>query len=118
VNAVGEDGRPLGEQLAGLALAEPALLETVLSDMVGPPCPALAVRAWEVFGQLHETRSCGMGGVRAITFTELDAFQRVTGQRLTPLDVALVREADRVFVAVAVARMTPDGPGADHEQGA
>lgn len=82
--------------------------------MVGPPCPPLAARAWEVFGQLHGTRSIGMGGVGPITFGEMDAFQRLTRQRLTPLDVALIREADSVFLAVALQRMTPDEGRPDH----
>jgi len=94
-----------------MAEAQPELLEVALDDLIGPPLPPLAERAWAVFGQLNGTRASGMQGVAPITFTELAAFQDVTGTRLTPLDVALVREADAVFVQIALQRMKPtDGP--------
>lgn len=95
----------------------------VLDDLVGPPMPPVAVRAWQVFADLSGTRSGGMGGIAAISYTEMVAYQTMTGTRLTPLDVALVREADGAFLAIAMRRMqdthpapdVPDLPDADEE---
>ena len=92
-----------------MALAEPAMMDTVMEDLVGPPLPPVAVRAWEVFSQVSGTRSSGMGGIGAITYTELLAYQTLTGTTLTPLDVALVREADQAFLSFALARMKSAG---------
>lgn len=46
-----------------------------------------------------------MGGIGSITFTEMAAYQQMTGTTLTPLDVALVREADGVFLQFAMRRL-------------
>lgn len=70
-----------------------------LPALVGPPIPPIAEHAWRVFWDLSETRAVGMGGVSGISYTELAAYATMTGQPLTPLDVALVREADRAFLA-------------------
>ena len=93
-----------------MALAEPALLETVLEDLVGPPLPLEAGRAWHVFGELHATRSAGMGGVSAITYGEMAAHRQLTGVRLTPLEVTLIREADSVFLRHAATQMRAERP--------
>lgn len=95
--------------------AQPEMMDAVLDDIVGPPMPPLADRAWAVFGQLSGTRSSGMGGIGAITYTEMAAYQALTGTRLTPLDVAFVREADAVFLSYAMQRMkrADDQPPSD-----
>jgi hypothetical protein len=92
-----------------MALAEPAMLDVLLDDLVGPPLPPVAARAWEVFSHVSGTRSSGMGGIGAITYTELLAYQTLTGTTLTPLDVALVREADQAFLSFALTRMKSAG---------
>jgi hypothetical protein len=98
-----------------MAEAQPEMLEAVFDEIVGPPLPPVAVRAWDVFGQLSGTRSAGMGSIGAITYTELVAFQTCTGTTLTPLDVALIREADGAFLSMAMARMNraDDPPASD-----
>lgn len=88
-----------------MALAQPEMLAVVLDDLVGPPLPPVAEVAWRVFGEVSATRTSGMGGIGAITYTELLAYQTLTDTRLTPLDVLLVREADQVFVQWALQRM-------------
>ncbi|MFN9087348.1 MAG: hypothetical protein ACK6DP_12365 [Gemmatimonas sp.] len=85
--------------------AQPELMAAVLDEIVGPPLPPIAARAWQVFGELSGTRSAGMGGVSAIPYTEMLAYQTLTGTTLTPLDVALVREADAAFLSYAMSRM-------------
>jgi hypothetical protein len=100
-----------------MADAQPEMLAAVIDDIVGPPLPPIAARAWEVFGAVSGTRSSGMGGIGAVTYTELLAYQTLTGVVLTPLDVALVREADQAFLSFAMQRMkrgsTPADPSED-----
>lgn len=93
-----------------MALAEPAMLEPTLEDVVGPPLPPGADRAWRIFGELNATRASGTGGVGAITYAEMVAYETLTGVLLTPLDVALVREADAVFLQHALTRMSRETP--------
>lgn len=87
-----------------MAEAQPEMLPVVLDEIVGPPLPPLAARAWDVFRALSETRTVGLQGVGPITYTEMAAFEQMTDTALTPLDVALVREADAVFLTYAMSR--------------
>ena len=43
-------------------------------------------------------------GPNPISYLEIDAYCRVTHDQLTPLDVALIREADDALAAAVVAR--------------
>lgn len=69
-----------------------------MGDLVGPTLPPLAAYAWDVFCELHSARPVGMGGVSPITYSEVDAYCRLTGAQLSPLDVYLVRTIDEVFL--------------------
>jgi hypothetical protein len=68
--------------------------------------PVAAV-AWEAFNELSATRGASSAGVSPISFLEIEAYQRVTGNSLTPLDVALILTADGTFMAEAHERTTP-----------
>lgn len=106
------------DQLIGMVQAQPEMLPLAIDDIVGPPLPPDAVHAWRVFSELSGTRSSGMGGVGAITYSEMLAYQTLTDTSMTPLDVALVREADHAFLRFAMQRMkraeedAPDAMGA------
>jgi hypothetical protein len=101
--------------MASMALVQPEVMDAVVDELVGPPMPPLAERAWDVFGQLSGTRASGMGGVGAITYTEMDAYQRLTGTTLTALDVALVREADAAFLSYAYRKLKAAGTRDDDD---
>lgn len=62
-----------------------------------PPCPTGCEGLWQVFKELHASRTVIMGPCR-ITFAELDAYQRVTGTRLKPWEVEALRRADRAYM--------------------
>lgn len=84
-------------------------IPAAMADLVGPACPPIAGRAWAAFLALHATRGGGgMGGVNAITYTELAAYMAITGATLTPLDVTLVRAADDAFLEHAAALLRPE----------
>jgi hypothetical protein len=85
--------------------AQPELLPAVWDDIVPPPLPQIAERAWEAFGELNETRDAGSGGISRIKYVEMLAYQTMTGVWLSPLDVALVKEADKAFAAVVMEQL-------------
>lgn len=91
----------LREHLLVAAQLNPAALE----DLLGPPLPPVAERAWGVFLDLNGTRGSSQGGLQPITYTELAHYQTLTGATLTPFECELVREADAVFVSEALARL-------------
>jgi hypothetical protein len=63
-----------------------------------PRCPDGCESLWLAFKELHASRcSSGFGPMR-ITFTEIDAYGRVTGAQFKPWEVEAVRRADRAFM--------------------
>jgi hypothetical protein len=69
-----------------------------------PKCPAACEDLWRIFMELHASRSSNGFGPSRITFSEIDAFQRVTGVRLKAWEVEAIRRVDRAFVADWIAR--------------
>lgn len=63
-----------------------------------PRCPAGCEALWRAFRDLSASRANSGFGPLRITFTEIDAFQRVTGLRLKPWEVEAIRRADRAFI--------------------
>lgn len=82
--------------VGAMARYDPA---TFLPDLLGPPMPPGTESGWEMFWALHETRGMAMTGLLPITYAEMDAYQRLTQRRITPLEAALIREADRAIAA-------------------
>jgi hypothetical protein len=64
-----------------------------------PPCPAGCEELWRIFGELHSCRgNNGFGPVR-LTYTDIDAFQRVSGVKLQAWELEAIRRADAAFLA-------------------
>ncbi|MEN9924151.1 MAG: hypothetical protein RL268_277 [Pseudomonadota bacterium] len=61
-------------------------------------CPAPGV--WRAFRELRSSTPVGMALGR-IPFSEIDAYQRVTGRRLDAWGVDAIRQIDAAFVAGA-----------------
>jgi hypothetical protein len=85
----------IGEHLREAARVDPSARR----ELVGPTLPPIAERAWSVFGDLHACRPLSAQGITPISYVEMDAYCRMTGQQLAPLDVFLVRTIDEAFVA-------------------
>jgi hypothetical protein len=100
-------------QLATLAEHMPV----VLNDLVGPALPEHTEHAWRAFVELASTRTSGAHGANPITYETIAAFQRVTGETLTDLELACVFAADRAIMHMqhdrlhaAAATASPDPP--------
>lgn len=64
-----------------------------------PALPEQCHSVWRAFVELHSSRGGGMGPAR-ITFSEMDAYQRTTGDALAPWEVQAIRAADSAYMAV------------------
>ena len=62
-----------------------------------PPCPDGCEELWRIFDELHACRSWANGPGR-ITYTDLDAFQRVAGLRLQRWELDAIRRADAAYL--------------------
>lgn len=62
---------------------------------VNRPLPAGVAHLWDAFVALSATRAPAFEGLAAITCTEIEAWQRLHGLRLTPWEVETLLAVDR-----------------------
>ena len=65
-----------------------------------PKLPTEALRIWMAFIDLHRTRS-GEWGARAITYTEIDAWSRITGTTLDAWELDALIAVDSAFIDIS-----------------
>lgn len=58
--------------------------------------PVPLVHVWQWFGELSRGRTCGMA-TNPITWSDLDAWARLTGVRPTPLELELIYALDEAL---------------------
>lgn len=68
-----------------------------LKKPVAPPLPPEVRHLWQTFLELHRTRPAGFG-VSPISFTELDAWQRLKRWPLEPWEVEAIRKLDDIWI--------------------
>jgi hypothetical protein len=84
--------------LEHLKAAERASGKTPEFLLKAPALPKGCEELWRIFSELHACRgSTGFGPMR-ITYVDLDAYQRVTGKRLQPWELAAIRKADAAYL--------------------
>lgn len=69
-----------------------------IPDLLGPDLPPHTESALALFWALHDTRGASQVGIEPITYTEMANYARLMRRRMTPLEVACVREADRAML--------------------
>lgn len=67
------------------------------AELDRPPFPDPLRYLWNVFIRLSNRRPVGFAA-GLIPWSEIDAFQRVTGFRLSPWEVQIVERLDMMFV--------------------
>lgn len=63
-----------------------------------PPCPPSCKHLWKLWGEFRSSVQSGMG-IGRISYTEMDAYQRLTGNVLAAWEIEAIRKLDREFVA-------------------
>jgi hypothetical protein len=63
-----------------------------------PPFPEPIRTLWNKFLSLHEGRTYGINGVNPISYTDMDAWMRVTGNRLDQWEVEAVMRIDKAWL--------------------
>lgn len=69
-------------------------------DLIQPPFPERMSHLWHVFLSLHQGRHYSMGEPSPLTFESMAAWCSLTGTRLSPWDVDVVKALDRVWMEV------------------
>lgn len=105
LTAPAEDGVPVIEHLRAVeertGITPKALLDA-------PPCPEGCEELWRMFNELHACRGSNGFGPNRITYTDIDAFQRVTGTRLKGWELEAIRRADRAYLTEIASRQKDD----------
>lgn len=91
-----EDGTPL---LAHLQAAWRATGKAPAMLTEAPPLPEGLESLWRAFLELHDSRGSTGWGAARITFVDIDAWQRVTGERIDTRELNLIRKADNLWLA-------------------
>lgn len=65
-----------------------------------PPLPDGCGKLWSDFLELHSTRGVGMSGPLRISYSDIDAYQRVRSVSLSPWEVGSIVAADRAYMDV------------------
>ncbi len=98
LDKVQSDGVTMREHLQSIARQSgktPQELEPV-------PCPDSMMPLWQMFLQLHSARSMSIDGPQPISYSEIAAWNALTGQQVTPDEVAAIRAIDRAFLTCAL----------------
>lgn len=66
-----------------------------------PPIISGLVRLWNIFMQLNDTRGSNGYGMNPISFQEIEAMIRLTGNPLRSWEVEIIRAMDAAFLAIA-----------------
>lgn len=72
-----------------------------------PPIPPGMRPIFDAFLELSGTRAPAMSGAAPITFSEIAAWQRVHGIRLSPWEIDTLRALDAVALNAATSSTTP-----------
>lgn len=65
--------------------------------LIGPDFPEALEYVWEWFQDLSAHRRSSEFGIESISFTDMDAWARLTGHAPTPQEVSLLIELDRTY---------------------
>jgi hypothetical protein len=78
--------------------SDPRRRAEIEAELQAPPFPGAAISAWSAFHRLSTRRgSNGFGGVNPITWSEIDAFVRLSGVSLTLWDIEAIEMLDDIF---------------------
>lgn len=71
-----------------------------LPELEGPDFPSLMCYVWSAFLQLNETRTAGQVSANPISFTEIEAYLKLSNNRLSARDVEALRKVDKVYLEI------------------
>lgn len=70
------------------------------TPLQGPEFPELLGSVWSFFLELHGSRGQGYNGPLPLTYTEISAWQSLTGNTLSSWEVDVIKKLDRTYVRI------------------
>jgi hypothetical protein len=90
-----DDGSPLLDHLLSIE-RQTGERPQILID--APPLPATCEDLWRTFSELHSCRGSNGFGPNRISYVDIDAFQRVSGVKLSAWERDAIRRADAAYM--------------------
>lgn len=75
------------------------------AELDGPALPEALTYLWELYFEIAAARGGNGFGMNPVGWHDLDAWQRVTGTRLTPFERGTLLEIDRLYLVDAAEEM-------------
>lgn len=76
-------------------------------DIKQKPLPPAARPIWMTFCRLSARRSSGGFGPAPLGWTDLHAYQRMTGATLSPWEIEMIEMLDGMYLEAAAKNVTP-----------
>jgi hypothetical protein len=67
-------------------------------ELQGPPFPELMEYVWSAFISLHPARGQGFNGPLPLSYTEIAAWQQLTGNQLSTWEVGVIKKLDSIYM--------------------
>lgn len=60
--------------------------------------PRLLSHVWSFFCELQSARTAGFSGANPLSYSEIESWCRLSGNSLTPYDVAVIKQLDNTYM--------------------
>lgn len=97
MRSVQKDGAPLRAHLESAAQQGS---KEAAARLVGPELPAEIAHVWDWFDELHSARTSNGFGPNALTYSEIEAWNRLTAREVRPFEVEAIKRIDDVYLTL------------------
>ena len=66
----------------------------------GPDFPSLMEHVWSAFLSLHRARTMVYSGPQPITYSEIVAWQTLTGEQMSPWEIDVIKRLDMKYMEI------------------
>jgi hypothetical protein len=78
---------------------KPERIAELEAELAAPPLPSALSYLWTAYSRLAARRGSNGSGPNFITYTDIDAFARLTGIRLNAWEIEMIEALDRCYIA-------------------
>lgn len=77
------------------------------AELETPPFPIEIAYLWKAWSRLRRRKRSGPDGIAPLEWPDFDAYSRLAGQHLSPIDIELIEAIDDAYLASFAAGPSP-----------
>lgn len=77
------------------------------AELETPPFPTEIAHLWKAWSRMRRRKRNGTEGVAPLEWPDFDAYSRLAGQQLSPVDIELIETIDDAYLASFAAGLSP-----------